>query len=85
MEITDLRAEVRNVQPGDVLVLTCPGKLTEEQRRQGLRYLRERIDPRIKVLILDKGMSLDLIRIDVLVDNVVHGQPNDGMIPAERG
>lgn len=53
------------LQPDDVLVLRCPGRMSQAQRDAALAGLRDYLGPYRKVIFLDAGEALDVIRVAV--------------------
>jgi hypothetical protein len=57
-----IRLEVVRVQPGDILVLTCPERLTEND----VECIREQIGRTglagLEAVFLDGGMTLSVVR-----------------------
>lgn len=68
------------LQPDDVLVLRCPGHMSQAQRDAALAGLRDYLGPDRKVIFLDAGEALDVIRVS-LSGKV---ETNDIVRPAEQ-
>ena len=56
------RLKVVNLQPGDVLVLTHPGKLRQDTKAHLAASVRESFG--IRCMVLEEGMELDVLRKD---------------------
>ncbi|MCX7283914.1 MAG: hypothetical protein NTX28_07695 [Novosphingobium sp.] len=50
------------LQPDDVLVLRCPGRMSQAQRDAALAGLRDYLGSDRKVIFLDAGETLDVLR-----------------------
>lgn len=53
------------LQPDDVLVLRCPGRMSQAQRDAALAGLRDYLGPDRKVIFLDAGEALDVLRVSL--------------------
>lgn len=72
----DIETEVRKLLPedGDVIVLRAPRPLRMEQRvaiATAARDLVERLAKKVEFLVLDDGMSIEVLKTSVLADREV--------------
>lgn len=56
------------LKPGDVIVISCPGRLTESDMYRMKEVLRAHIPEANKILILDSGLTLDVVTPDPQLD-----------------
>ena len=60
MDITEI--EVMHLQPGDTLVLKADWALNKMHREAMLGQLKALVPEGVKIAILDKGLSLEVLR-----------------------
>lgn len=61
-QIEVLRVEVARLEPGDIGVLRCKGRLTSGQAERLVKHLKAVLPEGARILVLDEGMELDWVR-----------------------
>lgn len=60
MDITEIK--VMHLQPGDTLVLKTDLALSVSQREAAMKQLELLVPEGVKAVVLDKGLSLEVLR-----------------------
>jgi len=70
MQVTELAYDVRRLRlkPGDILVITCPTKLSYDRIDSIQNGIREVLGADVSVVLLDGGMNLTVVNENELSD-----------------